>query len=289
MRVFEATMMAAMKRIALLIMLASAAPSSAQLIAAKTHPVAMGHHHFMVDDIDANVAFWKSLGGETAEVGTLTVIKFPNVLMLLREQKPTDGTNGAVVNHVGLQFSDLRPLVKRLKSAGTPIISEEVVGATMKVDDDGLAWNEAAGAYLAFALAPNGTRVELYENKDLAGNVANHHIHFYGTDVDAMKAWYVETFAAAPGQRAGMEAADIGGANLTFSPADTELAPTKGRALDHIGFEVDGLEAFCKKLEANGIQLDRPYQKIDSLGIAVAFLTDPWGTYIELTEGLDGW
>ena len=85
-----------------------------------------------------------------------------------------------------------------------------------------------------------------------------------------------------------MEAADIGGANLTFSPTDTKLLGTKGRALDHIGFEVDGLEALCKKLEADGIQFDRPYERIESLGLAIAFFTDPWGTYIELTEGLDG-
>ena len=32
--------------------------------------------------------------------------------------------------------------------------------------------------------------------------------------------------------------------NLTFSPAETAPAGTKGRALDHIGFEVDNLEAF---------------------------------------------
>jgi len=280
-------MMPTMNRIALLIMMVSAEPAGAQLIAAKTHPVAMGHHHFLVEDVDENVAFWKSLGGETVELGTLNVIKFRNVFMFLREQEPTAGTNGAVVNHVGLQFKDLRPVVKRLSSAGTPIISEEVVGATMTVDDDGLAFNEAAGSYLAFALAPNGTRVELYENKDASHPVANHHIHFYGPDVDAMKAWYVAKFGADPGQRAGMEAADIGGANLTFSPADTKLAGTKGRALDHIGFEVDGLEAFCKRLETDGIQFDRPYEKIESLGLAVAFFTDPWGTYIELTEGLD--
>ena len=157
-------MMPTMNRIALLVMTMSAASASAQLIAAKTHPVAMGHHHLLVEDIDKNVAFWKTLGGETVEFGTSTVIKFPNVLIFLREQKPTAGTNGSVVNHVGLQFKELRPLVMRLRGAGTPIISEEVVGATMNVDDDRLAFNEAAGSYLAFALAPNGTRVELYEN-----------------------------------------------------------------------------------------------------------------------------
>jgi catechol 2,3-dioxygenase-like lactoylglutathione lyase family enzyme len=62
---------------------------------------------------------------------------------------------------------------------------------------------------------------------------------------------------------------------------------TKGRTLDHIGFEVRNLEAFCKNLEASGVKLDSPYRKLPNLGVALAFLTDPQGVFIELTEGLD--
>jgi len=35
------------------------------------------------------------------------------------------------------------------------------------------------------------------------------------------------------------------------------------------------------------IKLDRPYTKVPALGIAIAFIKDPWGTNIEMTEGLD--
>ena len=55
-----------------------------------------------------------------------------------------------------------------------------------------------------------------------------------------------------------------------------------------MGFEVKNLEAFTKKLEAQGIKLDRPYTKVPQLGIAIAFIKDPWGTNIEMTEGLAG-
>jgi hypothetical protein len=33
--------------------------------------------------------------------------------------------------------------------------------------------------------------------------------------------------------------------------------------------------------------LDMPYTKRPDLGLSIAFLTDPWGTRIELTEGLN--
>ena len=36
--------------------------------------------------------------------------------------------------------------------------------------------------------------------------------------------------------------------------------------LDHIGFEVKGLEAFLKRLEASGVKLDRALYALGSVG-----------------------
>jgi hypothetical protein len=57
--------------------------------------------------------------------------------------------------------------------------------------------------------------------------------------------------------------------------------------LDHIGFEVKNLEAFCKKLEAKGVKFDEPYSKKRHKSFASAEFTDPWRVSIELTEGLN--
>jgi catechol 2,3-dioxygenase-like lactoylglutathione lyase family enzyme len=57
--------------------------------------------------------------------------------------------------------------------------------------------------------------------------------------------------------------------------------------LDHIGFEVTNLEAFCEQLAAKGVTIDVPYA-LHRSGIGYAFLTGPWGVRIELTEGLRG-
>ena len=63
--------------------------------------------------------------------------------------------------------------------------------------------------------------------------------------------------------------------------------PTAGRALDHIGFEVKDLPQFLKRLEAGGIKPTVSYRRNEALNIAIAFIVDPWGTNIELSEGLD--
>ena len=47
------------------------------------------------------------------------------------------------------------------------------------------------------------------------------------------------------------------------------------------------LEEFCKKLEAQGVTFDMKYRVIPQLnGLKIAFVIDPVGTRIELTEGL---
>ena len=70
------------------------------------------------------------------------------------------------------------------------------------------------------------------------------------TFVPDMKAWYVKVFGAKPGMRGSFQAADLPGVNLTYSPSPDAVVGTQGRSLDHIGFEVKNLEAFCKKLES---------------------------------------
>jgi hypothetical protein len=87
-------------------------------------------------------------------------------------------------------------------------------------------------------------------------------IHFIPWIFLKMKAWYVKTFGAIPGQCACVskprmiETGDLPGVNLSFSQGDKPPAPIKGRSLDHIGFEVKNLEQFVKKIEAEGIKLN---------------------------------
>ena len=98
--------------------------------------------------------------------------------------------------------------------------------------------------------------------------------------------WYVDTFASSPSSAASIATtANAPGMNLSFQTSRTPTRPTKGRAIDHIGFEVKNLEAYCKKLEAQGRQVRRAVSRRAGDRLEVAFLTDPEGTYIELTEG----
>jgi hypothetical protein len=50
---------------------------------------------------------------------------------------------------------------------------------------------------------------------------------------------------------------------------------------------VKNLAEFLKKLEAQGIKPSVSLRRVEALGLSIAFIVDPWGTNIELTEGLD--
>jgi hypothetical protein len=156
------------------------------------------------------------------------------------------------VNHVGLRLKDVRAKVAALKGRVAIITREELADAKEDV-----YFNTAQKTHIAFLLSPDGTKVELFEDPASPDPAANHHIHFSAPDVAAMKAWYVET-SAPPRPARGMEAAQLPGVNLTFSPAPGEVSGTKGRSVDHIGFEVKGLKALCGSSKER-VKFDRPY------------------------------
>ena len=272
-------------------LLASTSSTSAQLLVAKEGPIVYGHHHLNASNIEAQKKFFvNTLGGKAIKIGTnnAEVVEFPNVLIFFRQQAPTGGTRGTTVNHIGFSVPNLRQTVDKVKADGYRMITrEEATGRDVKDDIAGPA--APGGASIAFALGPDDVKVELVESKAQTTPIALHHVHFFNPKNTEMQAWYVKVFGAKPGTGGGgaFPAATLPGVALNFSPSTDPVVGTQGRALDHIGFEVKNLEEFCKKLEAQGIKLDRPYTKVAALGIAIAFIKDPWGSYIELTEGLD--
>ena len=282
--------------------------SLAQLVAAKDGPVVYGHHHLNVTSVEDHQKFWvDTLGGVPAKLGPMDIVQFPNVFMIFTPMSPTSGTKGSSVNHIGFQVPNLRTTVDLVEEAGYPIVTrEELPPSYQPFEKDGIAVIADQDTVVAFVMAPDNIKVELFEVKEMEGSIALHHIHFSAPDVVEMQAWYAKVFGAQPGKRGVFDAAALPGVSLTFSPSpnqdDTEQPEedflkrqigifgqtgTKGRALDHIGFEVQNLEAFTKQLEEMGVTFDLPYTAIPTLDLGIAFLTDPWGTYIELTEGLD--
>jgi catechol 2,3-dioxygenase-like lactoylglutathione lyase family enzyme len=279
-----------MRRIvlALATTLAVTAHAAAQLPLLKDNALVYAHHHLNVPNIAEAKKFWvDTLGGTPVSAGPLQMVKFPNVIIVFTQRTPTGGSKGTTVNHVGFSVPSVRKIVDRVKAAGFSVVTRDELPASAAVKDD-IAYIEATKQNIAFVLLPEGTKVEFVENPSATAPVSNHHVHFATDKIDEMQAWYVKTFGAKPGMRGTFKAADLPGVNLTFGGTPDPVVGTRGRAIDHIGFEVKNLDAFRKELEAQGIKFEpKPSGYIPQIGFTIAFFTDPFGTYIELTEGMD--
>jgi catechol 2,3-dioxygenase-like lactoylglutathione lyase family enzyme len=262
-------------RVLVAIALAFAGTSQAQLLPFNDAGVTMGHVHLNVNSVEVQKKFWRELFSATPlKREGLTGVKVPGMIILFTQKDPTAPSEGAVIDHFGFKVRNTEQFLKNCRDAG--YVTRPV-------------FKGVEGFPNAYIEGPDGVKVEVQEDASRTDPPAPNHVHYMVKDVFALRDWYVKTFSAVARKRGILDTADISTMNLTFQTIrdDAPRPATKGRALDHVGFEVKNLEAFCKKLEANGVHFDVPYKKIPALGIAIAFLTDPMGGYIELTEGLD--
>ena len=251
-----------------------ASPVQAQLAPPNEAGITYGHVHLNVRDIEVHKKLYvEHFGGVIVEKGPLTVVKFPSLLIALSKREPTGGSMGTVMDHFGFKVQNLAAFLAKWRAAGLPVTQEEV-------------HQEPRGSRTWYVMGPDETRIELQEDKTLPVKMAGYHIHFITPDYVKLLDWYADTFSLTKRKRGTIETtADAPGMNLSFGTSPTPTGPTRGGRIDHIGFEVRNLEAFCKKLEARGIKFDVPFRDVPAVGLKVAFITDPNGVYIELTEG----
>ncbi len=257
-------------RILLALTALAVAPAFAQLAAPNAAGVAMGHVHINASDVDAQVKFWTQVGGKIVQREKITMAQFPGMYVLIRKQDPTGGTVGSTINHFGFYVRDFEPTVAKWKAAG-------------------LTWEPVNNPNVGqgFLTGPDGVRVEIYENKNIPTPMAMHHMHLYVTDPLEAQKWYVQNFGAVPGKRGMFDTATVPGAEISIAKADKMQAPTKGRSVDHMGFEVKNIDAFVAKLTAAGIKTDAAIRNsTNASGLRIVYVTDPWGTEIEITQGL---
>ena len=84
--------------------------------------VTMGHWHLNSRDIEANKKLLVALGGVSLKPGDFELVKFPGVFAYLHQRPgaapPTGGTEGTVINHVGLLVPNVQASVAKWKAAG---------------------------------------------------------------------------------------------------------------------------------------------------------------------------
>jgi catechol 2,3-dioxygenase-like lactoylglutathione lyase family enzyme len=232
--------------------------------------VTMGHWHIASKDVEANKKLFLAMGGKLFMPGGNPLIMLPGVYinLNLQNEKGNGGTEGSVVNHVGFIVNNVQERVAQWKAAGVPVLP----GNNNRPDQ-------------AFVVTPDGVRIEVLEDRTQAVPVRNEHVHLWVPEAEIPKAqaWYAKTFGGKMNTRNNAPVVDLPGVQIRFAKADAKQAPTRGRVLDHIGFDVKDHAAFVKKLQADGIKLDEPV-RTSAAGNTITYITDPWGTRIEIVQ-----
>jgi hypothetical protein len=102
-----------------------------------------------------------------------------------------------------------------------------------------------------------------------------------------VSAWYAKWFGAKISKSGGETIGEIPGARIVFHETKETIAPTKGHSLGLLGFEVKDLQDFVKRYQASGAKLDSNVATAAAANLSVVQLTDPWGTSIEVSQGLN--
>lgn len=252
-----------------------ACPLLAQLPAPNADGVTAGHHIFRAKDVDAANKFWIALGGEPAALANIKLMKFPGVLLFISAPRAPrgaatpapslGGNHGTTVEYITFKSKDLKATLAKLTEAGIMAKSEK--GAITLV-------------------GPDEVQVRITEDKKLATPMASDGLVMNVADAAEVSAWYSKWFGAKISKSGGDTIGEIPGARIVFHVTKDPIAPTKGHSLGLLGFEVSDLKTFVQKYQDAGGKLDSQIATAASANLSVVQLTDPWGTSIEVSQGL---
>jgi len=261
----------------------------AQLPAPNKAGVSAGHDVLRVKDMDAANKFWQALGGQPVQfAGRLNLTKFPGLLMIntgggqgrggKQTAAPTAtpaappaelaGTEGSSVDFIGFSVNDLKGSLAKWAEAGiTPL--------------------PGGSATQVYVMSPDKIKARITEDKSLAQPIVADTIKMMVPNVAEAQAWYAKFFGAEMVKHGNEMVANIPGSSILFEQTKGPVASTRGRAFNSFGLEVADLAAMVKKLEAAGVKFDSPYNgKNAAMNAGFAVFQDPYGTLIEMSEGL---
>ena len=229
------------------------------------------HHIHLVASSRAEAKQWYMTHMECTDYGRPDACQIGNTFIIFFERDPSGPSVGSGVDHIGFSFTNLAEKMASLEDAGVKIL-EPI--------------REISGLFkLAFIEDPWGTKIEIVEDHEWLGF---HHIHLRSAEPAVTLSWYADIFGGTRDSLKGR----IGGLRygtvwLLVARHDGELAPTQGRAFDHLGWKFPDLRAEAENIKRKGVQFDiepRPFTNPIGEEMLISFVTGPDGVRIEIVQ-----
>lgn len=263
-----------MKRLLLAVfVVATSVVLMAQLPAPNAAGASAGHHIFRVKDVDVANRFWVTLGAEPTALATIKLTKLPGVLLFIGGPRGTapaatlPGNHGTTVEFLTFKVKDLKASLAKWKEAGIEPMKESKETTL---------------------LGPDDIQVRITEDRSLTTPIAADGLIMNVANAAEVSAWYAKWFGATISLSGSDTIGEIPGARIVFRETRDPIAPMRGHSLGLLGFEVTDIEGFVKRYTDAGGTFDGTgtIARAQAANLAVIQLTDPWGTSIEVSQGL---
>ena len=228
------------------------------------------HVHLTVSDTAAAAEWYaKHFDGEVTKSGPFDAVWFgSNLIKFRRGSAEVLGNAGSAVDHVAFSVEDVQATADALREDGAK------VGAP----------NRKTKA-VAIATDPWGTKLELLKDEDLLGF---HHIHLKSPYAAETVEWYTTIFGGEAGSYKNvpnLKAIRYDNMYVIVQSAVREVASTRGRSVDHLGWRFKDFDATIKRLKALDVKF--VVEPTKSGYHMIAFVEGPDGVKIEIVEATD--
>jgi len=179
-------------------------------------------------------------------------------------------SEGGAIDHFGIAVPNVAAAVAKAREMGATVKTEPREGVTAPV--------------IAFIEDPWGVRMELLEDPEYLGV---NHIHMMSVDPDAMRDWFLQVFGGkyVEARGKGIFHTILYGnvwVHVSSPRQGAGVAPSRGRAIDHMGFRVPSLDKFRATLKRSGYN---PYlERANPPGSDLMFFVGPDGIHFEVSE-----
>jgi predicted enzyme related to lactoylglutathione lyase len=225
------------------------------------------HVHLAAADPAKAVEWYiKNLGAVHGDAPDRVLIGRTIFAFIKRDGSPP--SEGSAVDHIGFSVPDVDAKAKEIEAAGGKVLS---------------APRDFPNLFrVGFVQDPFGIKIELLKDPDTPGF---HHLHLRVPDPEATLKFYLDTFG---GQRAKLKGQIDG---IRYSNPDvwllaqkaTDVPPSAGRAIDHIGWTTADTEAQVAELKAkDGVKISTEPRMVRHL--KVALFDDPSGVRVEIVQ-----
>ena len=189
-------------------------------------------------------------------------------VIFLKNDAPAP-SRGAAIDHFALSSADVQAEATALARAGVtvvePVSARPGLGRFALVED------------------PWGASIQLVEEP---GSPRFHHVHLRVPDPETTRRWYVDRFGGEPAQHKGVLDGIKYGRVWIFLDGGPSV-PSRGHAIDHIGWRMPDLTAKAAELKAKGLTFTvepKPGPAGAYSPVLMSFAEDPWGVKIELLQ-----